>query len=211
MRTHPIVTLVLVGGAVTALVLSAYIGMPLVITAALLVAVGVVGLLLWRYWLRGTSISQRSAVWAGRMGLVAVALAGVVTMLVIQLIPYGRSHSNPPVTGEPRWADDRTRELVVDACYSCHSNEVEYPAYASIAPISWMLQDHVTAARDEVNFSEFATDPGDADESVEVVEEGEMPPPYFTRFGLHPEASLTDAERQELVDGLRRTPGLSDR
>ncbi|UDY34124.1 heme-binding domain-containing protein [Dermatobacter hominis] len=210
MRAHPIVTVVLAGGCLAAVLLSAYVGMPVVITVGLLVAVGVVAVLLWWLWLRRLPVARRSPAWAGRMGLVAVALAGLVTLLVIQLVPYGRSHSNPPATGEPQWADARTRELVVAACYSCHSNEVEYPAYASVAPISWMLEGHVAAARDEVNFSEFATDPGDAEESVEVVLEGEMPPPYFTRFGLHPEASLTEAERQELVDGLRRTPGLSD-
>ena len=210
MRAHPVVTIALAGGCVAAILLSAYIGMPVLITVGLLVAVGVVAVLLWRLGLRRLSISRRSPAWAGRMGQVAVAAAGVVTLLVIQLVPYGRSHSNPAVTGEPQWADARTRELVVAACFSCHSNEVEYPAYASVAPISWMLEGHVAAARAEVNFSEFATDPGDAEESLEVVLEGEMPPPYFTRFGLHPEASLTEAERQQLVDGLRRTPGLSD-
>jgi hypothetical protein len=209
-RTHPVVTVLLVGGCVAAVLLSAYVGMPVVITVGLLALVGLVAVVVWRLWLGRSSVAQRSPAAAGRLGLVAVAVAGVVTLAVIQLVPYGRAHSNPPVTGEPQWADARTRELVVAACFSCHSNEVEYPAYASVAPISWMLEGHVAAARDEVNFSEFATDPGDAEESAEVVLEGEMPPPYFTRFGLHPEAQLTDAERQELVDGLRRTPGLTD-
>ena len=44
------------------------------------------------------------------MGLVAVAVSGVATFAVIQLVPYGHAHSNPPVTGEPKWADARTRE-----------------------------------------------------------------------------------------------------
>lgn len=57
---------------------------------------------------------------------------------------------------------------------------------------------------------EFATNPGEAEESVEVILDGHMPPAYFTRFGLHPEARLTDNERNALVAGLRATPGLFD-
>ena len=56
----------------------------------------------------------------------------------------------------------------------------------------------------------FWTDPGAAEDSVEVILDGSMPPAYFTRFGLHPEAKLTDAERDALVAGLRSTPGLSE-
>jgi hypothetical protein len=40
---------------------------------------------------------------------------------------------------------------------------------------------------------------------VEVVREGRMPPGSYTRFGLHPAANLTRAERRRLADGLART------
>jgi hypothetical protein len=39
--------------------------------------------------------------------------------LVIQLIPYGRDHSNPPVTAEPAWDSPETRALAVAACFDC--------------------------------------------------------------------------------------------
>ena len=140
------------------------------------------------------------------------ALVGAfVVFLLIQLVPYGRSHSNPAGSGEPDWATPQTRELMVDACYSCHSNEVDYPPYASVAPISWMVQRHVDEGRESVNYSDVATDPGEADESIDVIEEGEMPPSYFTRFGLHPEANLTQAQVEELIAGLRATPGMSEK
>jgi hypothetical protein len=137
-----------------------------------------------------------------------VAVAGFALM---QLVPYGRDYSNPPVTGEPDWASERTRELMVDACYGCHSNEVEWPWYSKIAPVSWAVADHVDRGRDAVNYSEFTTDPRDADESLEVLLEGSMPPGYYTRFGLHPEADLSESELAELVEGLRSTPGLTER
>jgi hypothetical protein len=137
-------------------------------------------------------------------------VSGLVTFGVIQLVPYGRDHSNPPGSGEPEWASAETRDLMVEACYSCHSNEVDYPPDASIAPISWATQHHVDEGREAVNYSDFATDPGEADESIEVIEEGEMPPAYFTRFGLHPEANLTAAQKRTLIEGLRATPGMTE-
>jgi hypothetical protein len=211
-RAHPAVTGILTLGVGAAIVFSVLVGLDVIITIALLVAVGIGAWLLTRWWSRRhpSSVGQPPDR-TGRIVLGAVVVSGVLTMGLIQLVPFGRDHSNPPITGEPQWASPRTRQLMVDACYACHSNEVEYPAYASIAPISWALQGHVEEGRDKVNYSEFATDPGEADESIEVIEEGEMPPASFTRFGLHPEANLTDAELQELIDGLRATPGLSDR
>ena len=140
-----------------------------------------------------------------------VLSASILVMLpVIQAVPYGRSHSNPPITGEPQWSSPRTRELMVRACFGCHSNEVEYPSYASVAPISWVVEAHVAEGREKVNYSEFDRRQRGADETIEVIEEGSMPPSYYTRFGRHPEAKMTSAELQELLVGLRATPGLSE-
>jgi len=140
-----------------------------------------------------------------------VLCASILVMLpVIQAVPYGRAHSNPPITGEPQWSSPLTRELMARACFGCHSNEVEYPSYASVAPISWVVEAHVAEGREKVNYSEFDQRQRGADETIEVIEEGSMPPAYYTRFGRHPEAKLTSAELQELIDGLRLTPGLSE-
>jgi len=131
-------------------------------------------------------------------------------MLIIQLIPYGKDHSNPPVNGEPAWSSPRTRELMVNACFGCHSNSVEYPAYASVAPISWTVQSHIDEGREKVNYQEWNSQQGEAEETIEVIREGSMPPSYYTMFGKHPEAKLTDAEISELIAGLSATPGFSE-
>ncbi len=138
------------------------------------------------------------------MGLSVLVMFGV-----IQLVPYGRDHSNPPVLAEPQWANARTRELMVNACFSCHSNEVEYPSYSKVAPISWVVQSHVDEGRQRVNYSEFKEGGRGFRYTVAVIQSGYMPPGYFTRFGRHPEAKLSDAEMKELIAGLRATPGLS--
>ena len=142
--------------------------------------------------------------------LATAALAGLIVVgLAIQVIPYGRDHANPPITGEPVWDSPRTRELAVRACFDCHSNEVKYPWYSQIAPASWAVQSHIDSGRSKVNYSEWDQPQKEADESAETVIDGEMPPAYFTRF-THAEARLSDLERHQLIDGLVATFGDDD-
>ena len=60
--------------------------------------------------------------------------------LVAQLIPFGRSHTNPVVVKEPTWDSPTTRDLAKRACFDCHSNETVWPWYTNIAPVSWLTQ-----------------------------------------------------------------------
>lgn len=139
----------------------------------------------------------------------AVIVASVLVFGLIQLVPYGKDRTNPPVTGEPQWANPETRELMVRACFGCHSNQVQYPSYASVAPLSWMVQWHIDEGRGEVNYSEWDKSTRGGDDTFEVIKDGSMPPAYYTRFGRHPEAKLTDAELETLLAGVKATPGLS--
>ena len=74
----------------------------------------------------------------------AVGLASIVGLfLLLQLVPYGRTHSNPPTVVEPAWDSPRTRELAVRACFDCHSNQTRWPWYrmahpqADLTPAEW--------------------------------------------------------------------------
>ncbi len=120
----------------------------------------------------------------------------------IQAIPYGHSHENPPVVQEPRWDTPQTRELARRACFDCHSNETVWPWYSNIAPVSWLIRRDVEEGRSELNFSEWHRYQ-EADEVVEVIREGEMPPLSYVI--LHPRARLSAAEREALIAGLRAT------
>jgi hypothetical protein len=102
-----------------------------------------------------------------------VLLAG---FLVLQLVPYGRDHSNPPVIAEPLWDSPDTRELSVRACFDCHSNETEWAWYSNVAPLSWLIQSHVDEGREELNFSESQLDQ-EGEEAAETVRDGSMPYP----------------------------------
>ena len=135
------------------------------------------------------------------IGITALFLVGL--FLVIQLVPYGHQHTNPPVQAEPAWPDAQTRELAVRACFDCHSNETTWPWYSNIAPISWLVESDVQEGRRRLNFSEWNHSEHEVGEISEVVRNGEMPPFYF--LIQHPEARLSAAEKQALVDGLLAT------
>ena len=130
---------------------------------------------------------------------------GGVGFGLIQLVPYGRSHDNPPVRAEPKWDAPRTRELASRACFDCHSNETRWPWYSHVAPMSWLVQRDVNEGREHLNFSEWDEGRGDTGEAAEEVEERAMPPSQYLL--AHSEARLTDAERAELVKGLEATAG----
>lgn len=134
-----------------------------------------------------------------------LALGALGAFLVVQLIPYGRDHSNPPVTGEPPWDSPDTRAAARRACFDCHSNETEWPVYASVAPVSWLVQRDVTEGRAALNFSEWPRPQEEATKAAEEVREGEMPPPAYAL--VHAHARLSAAERDRLAQGLAATLG----
>jgi hypothetical protein len=136
------------------------------------------------------------------------AAAFVMMVVSIQVIPYGQPRTYPQGSGEPDWATPETRELMVRACYACHSNEVDYPAYSRVAPFSWTVQGHINSGRRAVNYSDFAADPAEGDATVKVTEDRSMPPSYYTLFGLNDHARLSDAELRVLIEGLKATPGM---
>ena len=133
-------------------------------------------------------------------GLVAL----VVLFGLIQLVPYGRDHSNPPVTQEVKWDSARTRDLAVGACYDCHSNLTVWPWYSNVAPMSWLVQKDVDEGRSILNFSEWNL-PQDVEPNdiAEVVREGGMPPWQYKP--LHPAGRLSSTEQEELARGLEAT------
>ena len=131
-------------------------------------------------------------------------LALVGLLLLIQLVPYGRNHSNPAVVAEPEWDSPQTRELAVRACFDCHSNEVVWPWYSNVAPISWLVQYDVDEGRHELNFSEWHAGQ-EGHEAAETVRERSMPPRQY--LWTHSDARLTDHERAVLNSGFIATFG----
>jgi hypothetical protein len=132
-----------------------------------------------------------------------VTILVIVLCLAVQLIPVRQA--NPPVIGEPAWDTPETRALAVRACFDCHSNETKWPFYAHIAPISWLVARDAVAGRSRLNFSEWNA-PGKAQQVGEIgetIREGEMPPWFY--LPMHPEARLSAADKEALIQGLNNT------
>ena len=96
-------------------------------------------------------------------------------------------------------------EILKVSCNDCHSNQTQYPWYANVQPVAWWLDNHVTDGKKHLNFSEFTNMPiaiqnHKFEETIEMVEELEMPLPSYTYLGLHKEAKLTDDQRKIVID-----------
>lgn len=143
-----------------------------------------------------------------RRVLLWTVFGGLLLFGLIQLVPYGRDHSNPPVTGEPSWDSPETRALAVDACFDCHSNETKWPWYSNVAPASWLVQSDVDRGRETLNFSEWnRPQEVETEEIEEVIRGGSMPPWYYVV--QHSNARLSGTEKDQLIRGLDATIAAS--
>ncbi len=133
-----------------------------------------------------------------------VVLIVIAALVVIQIPPL-LFETNPRVVAEPNWDSPQTRALAQRACFDCHSNETVWPWYSRIAPPSWLVALDVFRGRRHLNFSEWGLAGGEREgrtgEALEQIQRGEMPPSAY--LPLHPEAKLSAAEKQQLIDGLR--------
>ena len=131
-----------------------------------------------------------------RMVLILITVA-IMFLLLIQLIPFGHTRSNPPVISEPNWSSPRARALVKEHCFQCHSNETNWTWYSRIAPVSWLIAYGVIEGRKDFNFSDWENNSGDLDEMIEVIQASKAPPIQFWIF--HPNSRLTGQQKQELI------------
>ncbi|HOY15660.1 MAG TPA: heme-binding domain-containing protein [Haliscomenobacter sp.] len=136
-----------------------------------------------------------------RIGLLLLLLA-----IAIQFVPVNRT--NPAVDPNQDYlkvsaAPAEVARLLKASCYDCHSNEAKYPWYSYVAPVSFLIQNHIQEGRSKVNFSTWgsssAHDQSEALEEIpETIAEGEMP--LWDYNLMHPEAKLNEAEKQTLID-----------
>lgn len=125
----------------------------------------------------------------------------LVVFVLIQFVPYGRNHADPPVTAAFRWTSPQAQTIAERSCYDCHSNQTKWWWAIEIAPFSWLAQHDISAGRARVNFSAW-----NGSLSVQELQRaisGSMPPLQFTL--LHPGAKLSPSEKQQLVAGFQRS------
>ena len=87
------------------------------------------------------------------------------------------------------------------ACYDCHSNETRYPWYSSIAPVSWMMAEHIEDGRKALNFSDWTKiDPKIKTErlqrAIQLLDHGTMPKSSYML--IHKDSILNKDQKETL-------------
>jgi hypothetical protein len=95
--------------------------------------------------------------------------------------------------------------LLTAACYNCHSNHTDYPWYSRVQPVGWLIGHDIKEGRDDLNLGEFGTYTAERqkvrlESMIEHIEKNEMPLPSYRL--MHPEARLSEKEKQELISWL---------
>jgi len=81
-------------------------------------------------------------------------VAIVFVLIIIGIQFFSVNKTNPPVN-DGLDAPPEIKGIFKRACYDCHSNETNWPWYASVAPVSWLVADDVEEGRKHLNFSEW--------------------------------------------------------
>jgi hypothetical protein len=136
-----------------------------------------------------------------------ILIALVILLVVIQFFRPDKNDSNDQTyaISTKYEVSDHVNQILKVSCFDCHSNKTEYPWYANVQPVAWWLNGHINDGKRHLNFSEFTKRPiaiqnHKLEETIEMVEEKEMPLESYTYLGLHSEANLTDDQREAVIN-----------
>jgi hypothetical protein len=140
--------------------------------------------------------------------LIATGIAGAVAVGGSLIHPFGTlgsPGSNQTILQEAQ-IDPGALAIIQRACRNCHSQQTVWPWYSHVAPVSWLLARDVQQARLHMNLSQWQDYSTDdrlrlLSEIGSAVRNREMPVQRYVL--LHPEARLTDAERQQIYRWTR--------
>jgi heme-binding protein len=143
------------------------------------------------------------------VGLIAAAVIAIGGSLIHPFGTAGTPGNNEAILREAQ-IDPETLALFERACQNCHSERTEWPWYSHVAPISWLLTRDVQQARLRMNLSRWQ-DYSSSDRLSLLsgiggaVRNRKMPVQRYLL--LHPEARLTEKERQQIYEWTRTERG----
>lgn len=123
---------------------------------------------------------------------------GLIVFIGIQFIRPPIGH--PPVTGDLK-APPEVKQILVRACYDCHSNEGHLAWFDQPAPAYWLVAKDVKAARAVLNFSSWDSLAKGAQaaklfESIMQIEQHAMP---LSQYALLHHGAVVSAEELETL------------
>lgn len=135
-------------------------------------------------------MGTRILVRAGEVALIVLAAAQLIRP-VFKDPPHQPLLDGAQLTPEVNLVFER-------ACQDCHSNNTQWPWYARIAPVSWMVTSDVERGRAFMNLSDWGNYSssrklGYLAGMANATRNRQMPPRVYSV--LHPDARLTAQER----------------
>ena len=140
-----------------------------------------------------------------------ILLALLVVFIAIQFIRPARNSSKAVQTADVITQFNipaKVAGVLKTSCYDCHSNNTNYPWYANVQPMAWLLADHIKNGKADLNFNEFGTYSKRRQLSklksiVSSIKEGAMPLSSYTL--LHQYAKLSKEEQTLVIDWATKT------
>jgi hypothetical protein len=132
----------------------------------------------------------------------------VIVLVAIQFIPIDKSIPDYDPANDFFVVKNPPRRIIASiktSCYDCHSYKTVYPWYSRVAPVSWLLQSHISEGRESLNFSLFGQYTREEanhalSEIREHIEKDEMPLKSYTM--IHKQAKLTEEMKEDLLSWL---------
>jgi hypothetical protein len=141
------------------------------------------------------------------MSRIKKILLGILILFIgIQFIHPARNNSGQVLATDIAKTisiPENVLALLRAACYDCHSNNTNYPWYATVQPVDWFLARHIKNGKKELNFSEFGTYSIRRQKSklksiASQVKDGDMP---LTSYAIiHKTARLSKEEKAAIKD-----------
>ena len=102
---------------------------------------------------------------------------------------------------------ENVKTSIMNACMDCHSNQTNYLWYHKLAPVSWMVNKHITEGKKELNFSEWGKQDaydkfGSFEDISKEVERKTMPIKSYKI--MHKNARLSDEETIAFVEWCKK-------
>ncbi len=99
--------------------------------------------------------------------------------------------------------DPKVLSVLKTSCYDCHSSETKYPWYQNVAPVSWIMSDHIVRGRKALDFSNWANiDPKvkllRLERAKQVINNDMMPKHDYLL--MHKNAILNNEEKRTLEE-----------
>jgi heme-binding protein len=133
----------------------------------------------------------------------------VVVACLFVVAQFSRPVRTNPAVDQARTIESRlpvspqVSAIIDRSCNDCHSNKTRWPWYSNVAPVSWLVIDHVNEGRQHLNFSEWGRYnrrevDGLFEEMCRLATQGAMPLSSYTP--MHPGSKLSAEDKKILCD-----------